>query len=175
MPHESTQYYQLQIVDETGEVSNTIWFDKGYHFHADDSIRAIKCKILLELHEGKYTESVQLKPVYEELYLYAKAKGGKLIPIGIQHDSKTSNFEANPYKISSKEDRENLTYNDASLLLNYGEIEEHTLYLCVASRVVDDENEDYVFRYYYPFLYNKGIQRVADLIKKRASLMATTR
>jgi hypothetical protein len=186
MPHESTQSYQLRIVDEKGEVSNTIVFgtspkdnSTGYfsthQIHIDDSIRTIKCKILLELHQGKYTESIRLNPVYEELYLYAKTRHGKWIPIGITQDSKNPDFDANPYQVIKKEDRENLTYNDASLLLNYGTIEENTLYLCVASRVIDDENEEYVFQYYYPFLYSKQISSVSELTKKRASLMTKTR
>jgi len=182
MQNEYAQSYKLRIMDEKGDVSATIVFGSHtgelepntymstHHFWADDSIRTIKCKILMELHQGKYTQSLRLVPVYEELYLYAKTTRDKWIPIGI-----SSTFNANPYKLSGKIDHENVTYNDASVLLNYGSIEDHTVYLCVASRVVDDENEEYVFRYYYPFLYNKGIQRVADLMKKRASLMTKTR
>ena len=180
MQHESTQSYQLRIVDEKGDVFATIVFGQTgttddpvstLRFHPDDSIRTIKCKILLELHRGKYTESMRLKPVYEELYLYAKTETGTPIPIGIKPQP---DFVANPYEVSAHPDHENLTYNDASLLLNYGAIAENTIYLCVASRVIDDEHEDYVFRYYYPFLYNKGIHNVSELSRKRASLMTAT-
>lgn len=187
MLQESTQSYQLRIVDENGAVFATIVFGKNasdpgsnepgvyfstHHIWSDDSIRTIKCKILLELHQGKYTESLQMKPVYEELYLYAKTHKDQWIPIGI---STEPDFEANPYKVSEKIDHANLTYNDASLLLNYGSIDGNTLYLCIASRVVDDQNEEYVFRYYYPFLYNKQISRVSELMKKRASLATKTK
>jgi len=80
--------YKVCIVESDGSIQHTIVFgssDSGdralvggalnTHYsvrpiHSDDSIHTVKCKILLELHEGKHTSSLHLRPAYEELYLY---------------------------------------------------------------------------------------------------------
>lgn len=77
--------YKICIVTHTGEISHTIYFsgnnaspaENRYYtdsmIHLDDSIRTIKMKILYELHKGEHANKIQLRPSYEELYLYGYA------------------------------------------------------------------------------------------------------
>ena len=82
---------QICILTSAGKISHTIIFaennqddeqsdpsDAIYHtdskIHPDDSIRTIKMKLLYELHKGEHSNKIQLRPSYEELYLYGFAK-----------------------------------------------------------------------------------------------------
>ena len=79
---------KICILTSTGEISHTIIFSEPtqnddysetvYHtnakIHPDDSIRTIKMKLLYELHKGVHANKIQLRPSYEELYLYGFAK-----------------------------------------------------------------------------------------------------
>jgi hypothetical protein len=74
--------YKVCILTSTGEISDTILFsdnnptngevNASVRIHPDDSIRTVKMKILHELHKGRH--GIQLRPSYEELYLYGFAK-----------------------------------------------------------------------------------------------------
>jgi predicted NAD-dependent protein-ADP-ribosyltransferase YbiA (DUF1768 family) len=76
--------YKVCILTSTGEISDTILFSNksplggevaaSIQIHPDDSIRTVKMKILHELHKGKHANEIQLRPSYEELYLYGFAK-----------------------------------------------------------------------------------------------------
>jgi len=76
--------YKVCILTSTGELSDTILFSNksqssgevvaSIQIHPDDSIRTVKMKILHELHKGKHANEIQLRPSYEELYLYGFAK-----------------------------------------------------------------------------------------------------
>lgn len=81
---------KICILTSTGEISHTIIFAENaqddnqdssetvYHtnakIHPDDSIRTIKMKLLYELHKGDHANKIQLRPSYEELYMYGFAK-----------------------------------------------------------------------------------------------------
>ena len=79
---------KICILTSNGEISHTIVFaeqtqnddnsEQVYHtnakIHPDDSIRTIKMKLLYELHKGVHANKIQLRPSYEELYLYGFAK-----------------------------------------------------------------------------------------------------
>lgn len=77
--------YKICILTQSGEISQTIHFSnniaspKENHYytdtriHLDDSIRTIKMKLLYELHKGPYANKIQLRPCYEDLYLYGFA------------------------------------------------------------------------------------------------------
>ena len=84
---------KICILKHTGEISHTIIFskqedavfdvnvftsEKTYYtdakIHPDDSIRTIKMKLLYELHKGANANDIQLRPSYEEIYLYAFVK-----------------------------------------------------------------------------------------------------
>ena len=78
--------YKICILTSTGEISNTILFSNksptneevaaSIQIHPDDSIRTVKMKILHELHKGKHANEIQLRPSYEEIYLYGFSKEG---------------------------------------------------------------------------------------------------
>ena len=78
--------YKICILTSTGEISNTILFSNktpsneevasSIQIHPDDSIRTVKMKILHELHKGKHANDIQLRPSYEEIYLYGFSKEG---------------------------------------------------------------------------------------------------
>jgi hypothetical protein len=67
--------FKVQILGEKGEAIKTITFSEEAGsdtiIHPDDSIRTIKMKILQELHNGKRSNQLQIRPSYEEMYLYA--------------------------------------------------------------------------------------------------------
>ena len=80
---------KICILTSTGKVSHKIIFAENnrsesdstesiYHtqarIHPDDSIRTIKMKLLYELHKGQHANQIQLRPSYEELYLYGFVK-----------------------------------------------------------------------------------------------------
>ena len=70
--------FKVQILGEKGESIKTIVFSEedgsSTIIHPDDSIRTIKMKILHELHKGSHANKFQVRPSYEELYLYAFMK-----------------------------------------------------------------------------------------------------
>jgi len=177
--------YNVCILDKNGKPSSTIVFSgtsdtdtdtDQFHsmqnIHLDDSIRTIKNKILIELHTGKYTSSLGLRPFYEELYLYAEietsvpAKRADLekVPLGMVGMDDT--FEANPFLVKEESEHLTLSYLESRLLLNYGAPRKNTLFLCLASNVLTP----YISRYYFPLLYKNGIQTFADLASNRAKL-----
>jgi len=77
---------KICVLTSTGETSHTIIFSGAadqpaenavntiQKIHPDDSIRTIKMKLLYELHKGPNANKIQLRPSYEELYLYGFAK-----------------------------------------------------------------------------------------------------
>ena len=79
---------KICVLTSAGEISHTIHFsgteinpnkdETSYYvkskIHPDDSIRTIKMKLLYELHQGPKANKIQLRPSYEELYLYGFAK-----------------------------------------------------------------------------------------------------
>lgn len=71
----SMDVFKVQILGEKGEAIKTITFSEESGsdtiIHPDDSIRTIKMKILQELHNGKRSNQLQIRPSYEEMYLYA--------------------------------------------------------------------------------------------------------
>lgn len=78
---------KICVLTSTGETSHTILFsgnsqkftaENEFHsvqkIHPDDSIRTIKMKLLHEFHKGVDANRIQLRPSYEEIYLYGFAK-----------------------------------------------------------------------------------------------------
>ena len=243
---------RVHILKSNGDISDTIIFvNDPEHtktvIHPDDSIRTVKMKILYELHQGKRANEIQLRPSYEELYLYAfteeetntrqlfdvlgfsissesdpaipkhvieqildshpKAKSlvkrlpaGDTIhyadfesilsenrltlsvktPLGIQ-GGRDATFETDPFAVEKHKayltEHANFHYFDDSLLLNYGDLIENTIYLCLADRVyesVEQDATDYVSRYYFPGLYKAGVHSKETLVSKRAALVKHT-
>ena len=93
-------------------------------------------------------------------------------------------YICNPYDIQTKEyDRfleqhsnRSLSTLNNHLLMNSGEIVNDTLFLCLATEVMDyassiEFSVDYVVKIYYPFLYNKHIHSLEDLADQRKHLV----
>lgn len=69
--NDSAQKHHTLIFDGNNSVGEK---ENEYHvrsvIHSDDSIRAMKKKILMELFFGKWASKIKTKPAYEEIYLY---------------------------------------------------------------------------------------------------------
>jgi hypothetical protein len=61
------------FVPLSGIVPNETHYYADARIHPDDSIRTIKMKLLYELHKGPNANKIQLRPSYEDLYLYGFA------------------------------------------------------------------------------------------------------
>lgn len=242
--------HKIHILGTGSAEPNTIVFgrENGFQIHPDDSIRTIKMKILQELHNADHANQFQLRPSYEELYLYAfvkeetstlnlfsalktedepdpvipldlvkqllqthpksqkilsKLSGSDKIPynkledvlsqtqtlisvktpLGIQFAGGRRNptFETDPFSVENYGaylmEHSDLHHFDDSLLLNYGEIVDDAIYVCLAGRVYETthaKSEDYIARYYYPGLYKNGISSNELLTSKRESLIKKT-
>jgi polyhydroxyalkanoate synthesis regulator phasin len=246
---------KICILTSKGEISHTIDFgedlNQPYHteakIHPDDSIRTIKMKLLYELHKGPHANKIQLRPSYEELYLYGFTKEetttlklfdaiyplsgeanppirrdiitqilegypaaksilnnlpkGETIqysdfksilsdkkveltvktPLGIvfDGDNREVSFVVDPFSVEKyREEHLRIHHLDDSLLLNYGELVDNTIYVCLADRVYDSSesgtSDEYIARYYYPGLYKAGIQSRTSLIENRERLVKQT-
>ena len=253
--------WKICIVTATGETSHTIIFadaptsifgEKSTYYsdariHPDDSIRTIKMKLLHELHQGKHANQIQLRPSYEELYMYgfaaeeistlqlfdafrlenktdeisrdvitqiveghpaAKSILNRLpssdkisyadfestlseekvqisvkTPLGIQFTRgyRDPTFEVDPFFVEKHRaylvEHSSLHYFDDDLLLNYNELVENTIYVCLADRVyesIDKAAEEYIARYYFTGLYKTGIKSKETLVDNRGKLVKST-
>jgi predicted NAD-dependent protein-ADP-ribosyltransferase YbiA (DUF1768 family) len=252
---------KICILTSSGEISHTIYFSghieeekegsytSEYIIHPDDSVRTIKMKLLYELHQGRNANRIQLRPSYEELYLYgfvreetsslqlfnilktsenennpmvsldtirqiveghpdAKSilekltEGDKILyrdfesvlsekkiiisvktPIGIlfERDMRDTTFEVDPFSVEKYKaylaEHNTIHYLDDSLLLNYGNLTQNTIYLCLADRAYESStpnSEEYIARYYFPGLYKNGIKSKETLIERRGKLITAT-
>ena len=91
-------------------------------------------------------------------------------------------FVCNPYDVYSydkfleKTARKSLTTLNNHLLLNNGEIFGNSIYLCLAEEVLSfigskEISEESTIKIYYPFLYNKNINTLEDLIQNKELLV----
>jgi len=183
-----SQTYTVHILDEFGKPSNTIVFSKGnfipvrepflenvaeslsapkippifseLQIHLDDSIRAIKQKILSEILLHKHQNAFSKKYAYEEMYLFGKSsRQTKYVRIGSKVDTHGSTDEENdadndaeniepeevdrhinPYLLPLNKPLSNphkyYVYEN-SLLLNYDKIEDNELYVCFAENLLE--------------------------------------
>lgn len=81
-PHKTSKPITVHIIEHGKTPQHKLIFsgnnhsekENEYHvrsvIHADDSIRAMKKKILMELFFGKWAPRIRIKPAYEEIYLY---------------------------------------------------------------------------------------------------------
>jgi len=219
--------YKVVIVDKEPV---TLTFGKENPIHPDDSLRTVKQKILLELHESK--KGYAFKPHYENMYLYAyvsesttltqlfeSAEGdlkrsvveqlldghpekeailGKLpddpvqyadlavllsdtkqiisrkTALGVRFQDRT--FEVDPFLVDRykayQTEHYDMVHVDTQLLLNYGNIVENTLYLCLSDRVLsstsNEQAREYISRYYFPLLQTTGKKdAIKDIVGKK--------
>jgi hypothetical protein len=104
------------------------------------------------------------------------------IPIGQKFETKFDySFSTNPYHL--KNNNTNSVHNmfsfENSLLLNYGELYENTLYACLAEDIFEYGEEqkfnmNYVSQYYYPFLYKNEIHNIITLNQEKQKLIQET-
>jgi hypothetical protein len=91
-------------------------------------------------------------------------------------------FVCNPYDVNNydkffeKSARKSLTTLNSHLLFNSGNIIDNSIYLCLAEDVLlylDKKNvsEETTIKIYYPFLYNKNINRLEDLKREKDKLL----
>lgn len=104
-------------------------------------------------------------------------------PLGVQFAGGRRNptFETDPFSVEKYHahltEHSDLHHFESSLLLNYGEIVDNTIYMCLASRVYEStkpESEEYIARYYFPGLYSAGISSNEQLAGKRGALLKKT-
>ena len=91
-------------------------------------------------------------------------------------------FVCNPYDVDDydtffeKSARKSLTTLNNHLLLNSGTIIDNSIYLCLAEDVLPylnkkDISEEATIKIYYPFLYNKNINSLEDLLNQKDELL----
>jgi len=110
------------------------------------------------------------------------------IPIG--HKFSTFHnilFSSNPYSILPSDEPvfktsiDNTLFTmENSLLLNYGDITNNTLYLCLAENVLQHTNsknlnQNTIIKHYFPFLNNLNILSIDQLNKNKSKLIDTTK
>lgn len=103
------------------------------------------------------------------------------IPIG-QKFEKTYDylFWTNPFNTKHIDNKKhNLLSFENSLLLNYGEIHDDSIYVCLAEDIFsyaekENLNMDYITQYYYPFLYKDQIKSLSSLLEKKEYLIEET-
>lgn len=106
------------------------------------------------------------------------------IPIG-QKFAKKENylFSANPFSIFSYNtlyDSNDLVSFENTLLLNYGEFVDDTIYICFAEDMykygeVHDIDEEYICETYYPLLFQNEIKTNDELDRNRSKLISKYR
>ena len=104
------------------------------------------------------------------------------IPIGKKFETKFDySFLTNPYHLKNVTTNSihNMFSFENSLLLNYGELYENTMYVCLAEDIFEYGEEqkfnmDYVSQYYYPFLYKDDILSVEKLTNEKQNLIQET-
>jgi hypothetical protein len=115
-----------------------------------------------------------------ETYWMNKAIGQKYYLINSEYP-----YVYNPFDNRNRDDfieqtKRALTTSNSELLLNTGKIINNNIYLCLASDVLNQlssdintgvNNEEYVIKVYYPFLFSNDIFSLTDLNKKREVLI----
>ena len=102
-----------------------------------------------------------------------------LIPIGMDMNATYKfPFAVNPLLVKDFDDivlstsahEMTSTYN-RNLLLNYGDLEDNTLYMVTAEDAMTFLKSEHVFQIYYPFLYKKDITTREQLLSNREKLI----
>jgi hypothetical protein len=110
-------------------------------------------------------------------YIVNKVLGQKFFIIENEYP-----FVCNPYDVYNydnfleKTARKSLTTLNNHLLLNNGDIFDNNIYVCLAKDVlsfIDNKeiSEESTMKIYYPFLYNKNINTLEDLLQKKEQLI----
>jgi hypothetical protein len=110
-------------------------------------------------------------------YIMNKPLGQKFFIVENEYPYVCNPFDVKEYdKFFEQNSRKSLSTLNNNLLLNSGQIIEDAIYLCLAKDVlpyVDKQNvsEQTTLKIYYPFLYNRNINTIEDLERKRDELI----
>ena len=91
-------------------------------------------------------------------------------------------FICDPYKVKEfdsfleKSTRKSLTTLNSHLLLNNGNIVDNNIYVCLASDVLNyisttEVSSQTIIKVYYPFLYNKNVNDLSELVESKETLI----
>ena len=164
----------VPVLYEGDETDRILFVDS--QIHLDDSIRALKKKILFELWN---TDHGLPKCSYEELYLFGYADEAQTKPVHLgQEFGEGEEVPANPYKGIPTTVPSQFVFENR-LLLNYPVLYENNVYLCLAEHVFEsprsDAEQETIIRTYFPLLNEKKVSRFAELLLKKGELAKSTR
>lgn len=102
-----------------------------------------------------------------------------LIPIGMDMNAAYKfPFAVNPLLVKDFDDivlsnsaHEMISTYNRNLLLNYGELEENTIYIVTAEDAMTHLKNEHVFQIYYPFLFKNDITTREQLLSNREKLI----
>jgi hypothetical protein len=110
------------------------------------------------------------------------------IPIGMKFTkARDLLFSANPFHILPSEEysfspsADNQLINfENGLLLNYGDLIDNTIYVCLTQNVIDysvenNLDDEFILSLYYPFLYEKNINSEESLAENKQTLLAASK
>jgi hypothetical protein len=102
-----------------------------------------------------------------------------LVPIGMDMNATYKfPFSVNPLLVKDFDDivlsnsaHEMISTYNRNLLLNYGDLDENTLYIIAAEDAMTFLKDEHVFQIYYPFLFKKDITTREQLLSNREKLI----
>ena len=110
-------------------------------------------------------------------YIVNKVLGQKFFIVENEYPFVCNPYDVNNYdKFLEKTARKSLTTLNNHLLLNNGEMFGNNIYLCLAEDVLsfigsNEVSEESTIKIYYPFLYNKNINSLEDLLLNKEQLV----
>lgn len=86
-------------------------------------------------------------------------------------------FSVDPFQCSSPVSGAPLLYDETAVLLSYGQLHSNTIYVCLASDVLEYAvekglNEEYICSQYFPYLFASGVNSVSTLGRHKQELIA---
>jgi hypothetical protein len=114
-------------------------------------------------------------------FIVNKVLGQKFFIVENEYPFVCNPFDVKEYdKFLEQNSRKTLSTLNNHLLLNTGEIINNSIYLCLADDVLkyvseNDISEQTTLKIYYPFLYNKNINNLEDLDKKKEELLQSNK
>ena len=136
--------------------------------------------------EPPQKETYTFDDIYEmkfndKKYIVNKVLGQKFFIVENEYP-----FVCNPYDVQDydlffeKYARKSLTTLNSHLLLNTGEIENDTIFLCLAEDVLKyvenkDISQETTIKIYFPFLFNKQITSLEDIREKKEQLIESNK
>ena len=179
-----TEIYQAITQDDTRTMTNEDLQQFYANYITDDSVLSNPAiKSVFEKDEISYDDLLNFEST-EEMTIP--------IPLGTKFEKYTEPlFSVSPFTIRKEVQyqKDNTPFlMENSLLLNYGQIVNNAIYLCIPSNILnylhrdgadvalgDTISEKYIFQCYFPLLYNRGIYNSADYEKERDAILEEER